>query len=239
MAVECESEVLLLFAFSVSVALRRGIVTSARASCFVSSPAALQHCSHTSHGALPVLSLTPPRLNAPPFSLCQPTHFIYRFADLLDRRHSSPALSLQRRFDTMSIRSDLLLDDWVVDQAIKESLTCAICYDLLYQPVNLSTCSHTFCLHCLRACVRQSRSKCPLCATPFSSNIHAVLSTTDCISGFCNEQLRKVKVSCPHCRSGRAYWVSTATLSLNTAACAAATRCAALLVAVSPSHATS
>ena len=97
------------------------------------------------------------------------------------------------------------IDEWVVDQDVKESLTCAICHDILYQPVNLSTCPHTFCLDCLRTFTQRSQPRCPQCVTAFSANIRSLLSTDDCINGFCNEQLRKVKVRCPDCRE----WTST------------------------------
>ena len=101
----------------------------------------------------------------------------------------------------MSTAADVTVDEWVVDQQVKEWLTCAICYDLLYQPVNLSTCSHTFCLRCLREHVKQPQSSsCPMCKTPLSSQIRSLLSTDDCINGSRNEQLRRVKVRCPHCR---------------------------------------
>ena len=80
-----------------------------------------------------------------------------------------------------------------------EELTCIICLELLYQPVSLSTCPHTFCLPCLRTHANTSAPKCPSCNSPLSSNIRSVLSTSDCISGSCNEQLRNLKVSCPHC----------------------------------------
>ena len=93
------------------------------------------------------------------------------------------------------------VDDWVVDQVIKDSLSCSICSSLLYQPVNLSTCCHTYCLHCLQELVRVfHRSSCPQCNTRLSTTIQSILSTVDCINGFCNEQLRKVEVSCPHCK---------------------------------------
>ena len=92
------------------------------------------------------------------------------------------------------------IDVWVVDQGVKDSMMCAICHDILYQPVNLSTCPHTFCLHCLRNYIKQGQPPlCPQCITPLSSNIKSLTSTDDCISGLINEQLRKVKVACPHC----------------------------------------
>ena len=94
----------------------------------------------------------------------------------------------------------LHIDDWVVDAAVKDSLTCTICLELLYQPVNLSTCSHTFCRLCLQKHVDSSNDPCCSdCRAPLSANIRSLLSTADCINGFCTEQLRKVKVSCPYC----------------------------------------
>ena len=98
----------------------------------------------------------------------------------------------------------LCVDDWL-DNSEADSLTCslecAICLNLLHQPVNLATCSHTFCLRCLQANVKDNSSpKCPQCNTLFTNTIVSVLSTADCINGFCNFQLSKLKVSCPHCR---------------------------------------
>ena len=96
----------------------------------------------------------------------------------------------------------LCLDEWLVEKD-NDSLRCTICWHVLYQPVNLSTCSHTFCLHCLQAHVKEhSAPTCPQCRTPLSATIHSVLSSTDCslvINGSCNFQLAKLKVSCPHC----------------------------------------
>ena len=100
------------------------------------------------------------------------------------------------------------IDDWVVDE--HESLNCSICLDILYQPVNLSTCSHTFCLHCLQKLVQDPNSSpaCPECKTALSSSIRSILSTPDCINGWWNEQLRKLKVACPHCKATEA-WTGT------------------------------
>ena len=102
----------------------------------------------------------------------------------------------------MSTESPPDIDDWLVEPQMRESLTCAICLGLLTRPVNLSTCSHSFCHACLHTyiCPPQSQHPtCPQCVTPLSAKLHSVLSTDDCISGYYNEQLRKLKVRCPHC----------------------------------------
>ena len=99
----------------------------------------------------------------------------------------------------MSADVEAHIDEWVVDEAVKESLTCSICLDILLQPVNLSTCPHTFCLRCLHDHISHPEPTCPQCAIPLSPNLSSLLSTNECINGFINEQLRKVRVACPHC----------------------------------------
>ena len=105
----------------------------------------------------------------------------------------------------MSAEVDAHIDQWVVDPQLREWLTCAICCDILYEPVNLSTCPHTFCRHCLHAHVHSQHAKCPLCNVRLSRNIHELLNVDDCISGARNEQLRKARVACPECEE----WTGT------------------------------
>ena len=98
------------------------------------------------------------------------------------------------------------VDEWV-SADVRADFTCAICADVLREPVNLSTCSDTFCLRCLREYVEHSvaHPNCPVCAVPLASDIKSLLSAAACINGRCSEQLRKLKVSCPHCH----VWQST------------------------------
>lgn len=45
---------------------------------------------------------------------------------------------------------------------------CAICYDLLYEPVH-TTCKHTFCLWCITKW-KDRKDACPLCKAPVEEN---------------------------------------------------------------------
>lgn len=47
-------------------------------------------------------------------------------------------------------------------EELKEIVTCAICLDIMENPIQLE-CSHTFCQHCLRSLCDQISSQCPQC----------------------------------------------------------------------------
>ena len=112
------------------------------------------------------------------------------------RTTASTILTLR---DTMPAEGELHVDEWVADEEVREALTCSVCLDLLYHPVRLSTCSHTFCLHCIRAHASQPHPNCPQCVRPLPSNIGSLLSSDECIDAASEKQLQQLEVTCPYC----------------------------------------
>lgn len=55
-----------------------------------------------------------------------------------------------------------------MSQPTQPSYLCAICYDLLYEPVH-TKCNHTFCLWCVTKW-KDQKDSCPLCKTQVDQN---------------------------------------------------------------------
>ena len=102
---------------------------------------------------------------------------------------------------------ELHVDEWLLHAEEADpfcaaaSLTCAICLDLLLQPVHLSTCAHVFCRSCLQGHVAQYHLTCPQCVIPLQADIAQLLaSEADSVDAECNARLSSIQVGCPYCR---------------------------------------
>ena len=51
-------------------------------------------------------------------------------------------------------------------QMVREHLSCAICLDIMRNPVILAACGHSLCNDCLQAW-KKEKSSCPICRTRF------------------------------------------------------------------------
>ncbi|KAJ1478859.1 hypothetical protein T484DRAFT_1558391, partial [Baffinella frigidus] len=54
-------------------------------------------------------------------------------------------------------------------QALREALQCPVCMSLLYRPITLPNCGHSFCSECLSAVVAPASTRhigCPVCRAP-------------------------------------------------------------------------
>ena len=59
--------------------------------------------------------------------------------------------------------------DLIVGNYGKEDYICAVCTDLLEDPITLKACEHMFCRACIDEVIRTGESRCPVCRTRFSS----------------------------------------------------------------------
>ncbi|KAL7272966.1 hypothetical protein RUND412_004205 [Rhizina undulata] len=50
---------------------------------------------------------------------------------------------------------------------LAEDLTCSICREVMYRPVSLDTCHHTFCLLCIVKAIMEGYIQCPECRGEF------------------------------------------------------------------------
>ena len=67
-------------------------------------------------------------------------------------------------------------------ESLKSTLTCAICLDLLYEPISLPNCTHKFCKLCwvkcaLHAAERGALTQCPQCRI-YESGVDFAIDTT-------------------------------------------------------------
>ena len=75
------------------------------------------------------------------------------------------------------------------DDSLLLNLECSICLNLIWKPIELNECGHTFCEYCINQSIEKSGNFCPLCKTkPITKRISKTLLRF----------LNQVKIKCPN-----------------------------------------
>ena len=75
------------------------------------------------------------------------------------------------------------------DESLLSNLKCSICLNLIWKPIELNECGHTFCEYCIDQSLEKSGNFCPLCKTkPITKRISKTLLRF----------LNQVKIKCPN-----------------------------------------
>ncbi|CAI2364431.1 unnamed protein product [Moneuplotes crassus] len=76
-------------------------------------------------------------------------------------------------------------------KSLRNEIMCAVCQDIINDPVMLMTCAHRFCKECIETHIRVSKKSCPICITPIETR--RIMRDDKKINGLCKKLVKLLK----------------------------------------------